>query len=74
MTSFPESNTVEALIRDLLCGPQPPPKKGLAELPAIYLTNGLARRGAGWHFVPSLALTRQLSPSRSAHSLVRTML
>lgn len=57
--NFNESNTVEALIRDLLCGPQPQPKKGIAELPVPYVTNGLARRGAGWHFVPSLALPRQ---------------
>ena len=56
---FTESNTVEALIRDLLCGPQPVSPRAVAELPAPYVTAGLARRGAGWHFVPAVALPRQ---------------
>jgi type I restriction enzyme R subunit len=57
---FTESNTVEAMIRDLLCGPQKATSGvGLAESPAPYVTNGLARRGAGWHFIPAVALPRQ---------------
>jgi type I restriction enzyme R subunit len=57
--SFTESNTVEALIRDLLCGPLPKTPQRVAELPVPYVTNGLARRGAGWHFVPPAVLPRQ---------------
>ncbi len=54
--SFSESNTVEAFIRDLLCGP-------------IGVTTavgpGLARRnnqvsGLGWHFLPHQELPRQV--------------
>jgi type I restriction enzyme R subunit len=57
--SFNESNTVEALIRDLLCGSLPKTLHRVAELPVPYVTNGLARRGAGWHFVPPAVLPRQ---------------
>jgi type I restriction enzyme R subunit len=57
--SFTESNTVEALIRDLLCGPLPKTPQRVAEVPVPYVTNGLARRGAGWHFVPPAVLPRQ---------------
>ena len=56
---FTESNTVEALIRDLLCGPLPKTPQRVAEVPVPYVTNGLARRGAGWHFVPPAVLPRQ---------------
>jgi type I restriction enzyme R subunit len=56
---FNESNTVEALIRDLLCGPLPKTPQRVAEVPVPYVTNGLARRGAGWHFVPPAVLPRQ---------------
>ena len=59
MSNFTESNTVEALIRDLLCGPLPKTPQRVAELPVPYVTNGLARRGAGWHFVPPAVLPRQ---------------
>ncbi len=57
--NFTESNTVEAMIRDLLCGPQPVSDNRIRETPAPYTTHGLARRGAGWHFVPASALPRQ---------------
>ncbi|MCC6147672.1 MAG: type I restriction endonuclease subunit R, partial [Anaerolineaceae bacterium] len=56
---FNESNTVEALIRDLLCGPLPKTPQRVAEVPVPYVTSGLARRGAGWHFVPPAVLPRQ---------------
>jgi type I restriction enzyme R subunit len=56
---FTESNTVEAMIRDLLCGTQPARPKGAAELPVAYLAAGLAPRGAGWHYAPAAALPRQ---------------
>jgi len=56
---FNESNTVEALIRDLLCGPLPKTSQGMAEATEAYVVNGLARRGAGWHFVPPAVLPRQ---------------
>lgn len=56
---FTESNTVEALIRDLLCGPLPKTPQRVAEVPVPYVTSGLARRGAGWHFVPPAVLPRQ---------------
>ena len=59
MSSFSESNTVEAMIRDLLCGAQPASPKGVADLPAPYIPTGLAHRGAGWHYVPAAALPRQ---------------
>jgi type I restriction enzyme R subunit len=59
LSNFTESNTVEALIRDLLCGPLPKTPQRVAELPVPYVTNGLARRGAGWHFVPPAVLPRQ---------------
>ncbi|GIK44085.1 MAG: DEAD/DEAH box helicase [Chloroflexota bacterium] len=55
---FTESNTVEAMIRDLLAGPQ---KAGgrLAETPQPYVTTGSSGRGLGWYFVPGIALPRQ---------------
>lgn len=60
MGVFTESNTVEAMIRDLLCGPQKVTSgTALAETTAPYVTNGLAGRGIGWHFVPAAALPRQ---------------
>lgn len=56
---FTESNTVEAMIRDLLCGTQPARPKGAAEVPAAYLPAGLAPRGAGWHYAAAATLPRQ---------------
>ena len=55
---FNESNTVEALIRDLLCGAQPFADR-LAEPPAAYAAAGLNRRGLGWHYVPAVQLPRE---------------
>ncbi|MFN8468811.1 MAG: HsdR family type I site-specific deoxyribonuclease [Caldilineaceae bacterium] len=57
--NFTESNTVEALVRDLLCGPRPVRPETVRELPSSYVTSGLARRGVGWNFVPAAALPRQ---------------
>ncbi len=56
---FTESNTVEAMIRDLLCGPQPVRLVTIGELPQPYVTSGLARSGVGWNFVPAATLPRQ---------------
>ena len=56
---FTESNVVEAMIRDLLCGTQPAAAKVVADLPAPYIPAGLARRGAGWHYAAAAALPRQ---------------
>ena len=57
---FNESNTVESMIRDLLCGAQPAAAKAVAELPVPYIPSGLAHRGAGWHYVPAAALPLSL--------------
>ena len=56
---FHEGNTVEAYVRDLLCGPQPARPRAVTELPVPYVTPGLAPHGAGWHFAPGAALPRQ---------------
>ena len=56
---FTESSTVEAMIRDLLCGPQPARSIELRELPDSYVTAGLARRGVGWQYAPAVVLPRQ---------------
>ena len=37
---FTESNTVEAMIRDLLCGRQPARPRELVEAPVPYVTLG----------------------------------
>src|SRR5438105_2703940 len=55
MGSFSEANTVEAFIRDLLCGPGPH---------AVSTSAGLARKagrvtGLGWHFIGPSDLPRQ---------------
>lgn len=55
MNSFNEANTVEALIRDLLCG-------GVTQYTAVG--PGLARRnrkisGLGWHFLSAASLPRK---------------
>lgn len=44
---FTESNTVEAMIRDLLCGALPIRPIAVGESPAAYETAGLATRGIG---------------------------
>ena len=56
---FNEANTVENLVRDLLCGRPSPPKTGVAESDQPYVTPGRGSRGTGWHFVPAVALPRQ---------------
>lgn len=63
---FNESNTVESMIRDLLCGAQPAAAKAVAELPVPYIPSGLAHRGAGWHYVPAepCRASRRMSLSR----------
>jgi type I restriction enzyme R subunit len=56
---FNEANTVENLVRDLLCGKPTPAKVGVAETAQPYVTPGRGSRGTGWHFVPAVALPRQ---------------
>lgn len=64
---FNEENTVEAMIRDLLCGPQmavnlPGRFKAsgkVKEDTQPYFTAGSNGRGLGWHFVPAIDLPRQ---------------
>jgi type I restriction enzyme R subunit len=59
MTVFDESNTVEAFLRDLLGGPQPFADR-VAEAPAAYVAAGRAKRGLGWHYVPTAQLPRRI--------------
>ncbi|MBW4591790.1 MAG: type I restriction endonuclease subunit R [Brasilonema angustatum HA4187-MV1] len=52
---FNEANTVEALVRDLLCGritATAPPDPGLSR-------NGNKLKGVGWHFLPTQDIPRQ---------------
>ena len=56
---FDESNTVEAFVRDLLCGPQPFADR-IAEPPPIYTTAGRGKRGLGWHYVSAAQIPRQV--------------
>jgi type I restriction enzyme R subunit len=66
--TFTEANTVEAMVRDLLCGPSkdlpgslklPGRSDRAQETPAPYVTAGSSGRGLGWHYVPGVALPRQ---------------
>jgi len=66
--TFTESNTVESMFIDLLCGPQSAgrvanfPKvgnSGIGEPRAPYLTTGRNSRGNGWHYVAPADLPRQ---------------
>ncbi|MBN1146132.1 MAG: HsdR family type I site-specific deoxyribonuclease [Anaerolineales bacterium] len=57
---FNEQNTVEDFVRDLLCGPQPPSRGGIAEPPAAFIPVGRNSKGAGWHYVPALSLPRRI--------------
>jgi len=70
--SFNEANTVEAHLRDLLCGQ--------ASAPSTGLSPGLARLGGrvaglGWHFISSGDLPRQpqeiLIESQLREALIR---
>jgi type I restriction enzyme R subunit len=56
---FTEANSVEALVRDLLAGPQPARPPGVAQAPAPYITVGLNPRGLGWHYIPAQELPRR---------------
>ena len=56
---FTESNTVESLIVDLLCGPQPAVSRAVRDEQAPYVTAGRSQRGAGWHYVAPAFLPRQ---------------
>jgi type I restriction enzyme R subunit len=56
---FTESNTVESMIVDLLCGPQPAVGRAQREEQAPYLTAGRSQRGNGWHYVAPAFLPRQ---------------
>lgn len=57
MSVFNEENTVEELVRDLLCGKQSS-SKTVAEPPPIYQA-GRSSHGIGWQYVPAIALPRQ---------------
>ncbi len=57
--TFTEFNTVESIVRDLLCGKQPPPKGGFAQAAEPFVTAGRTGKGAGWQFIPAIALPRQ---------------
>ena len=57
--TFTESNTVESLIVDLLCGPQPAVGRFVRDEQAPYVTVGRSQRGAGWHYVAPAFLPRQ---------------
>ncbi len=56
---FNEDNTVEQLVRDLLCGTTPTTARTISERPTAFITAGRGSRGAGWHFIPGVALPRQ---------------
>lgn len=56
---FNEANSVEQFIRDLLAGSQPQTRRA-AELDAPYVAAGHSPHGAGWHFVPAVALPRRI--------------
>ena len=60
---FNEQNSVENLIRDLLCGPQAQYSHVLktGEEQAVYLPNGRNRKGAGWYAVPAHILPRHIN-------------
>jgi type I restriction enzyme R subunit len=55
---FNEANTVEAMVRDLLCGTQPFADR-VADAPVAYVAAGRGKRALGWHYVPSAQLPRQ---------------
>ncbi len=58
MSNFTESNTVEAMIRDLLCGLQKA-SSGAVMVTLATIPTGLSGKGTGWHFVPANSLPRQ---------------
>ncbi|HLO28295.1 MAG TPA: HsdR family type I site-specific deoxyribonuclease [Anaerolineales bacterium] len=60
---FNEQNTVENYLIHLLTGTTPPPGGGreMREEVAPYIPVGRNRNGAGWYYVPSLALPRRVN-------------
>jgi len=63
MTVFDEANTVEALVRDVLChlpGSSEASRKVVAEEPVDYVAAGRNKRGLGWHYVPAIQLPRRI--------------
>jgi type I restriction enzyme, R subunit len=60
---FNEQNTVEKYLVHLLTGTTPPPAGGreMREDAAPYIPIGRNRNGAGWYYVPSLALPRRVN-------------
>ena len=59
MHPFTEENAVEGYVRDLLCGKPSRSTKDMIEQGVDYVTAGVGARGAGWHFIPAVALPRQ---------------
>ncbi len=59
MNRFNEENAVEDFVRDLLCGKPAKSELLVIEAGAPYVTAGRGSRGAGWQFVPAIALPRQ---------------
>jgi hypothetical protein len=55
---FTESNTVESLLVDLLCGPPPAAGRLLRDERAPYVTTGPSQRGTGWQYVAPAFLPR----------------
>ncbi len=60
---FNEQNTVENYVVNLLTGVTPPPVSGreIHDDTAPYIPLGRNHKGAGWHYVPSLALPRRIN-------------
>lgn len=73
--SFTEANTVDNLVRDVLCGALSATLPPTGELAGSYLPAGRNRRGAGWYFAPAVTLDRQpndiLVESQVRDALVR---
>jgi type I restriction enzyme R subunit len=65
MPNFTEQNTVEALIRDLLCGASSSNsgkvEGQISESAAPYIPLGRAHKGASWHYVSALDLPRRIN-------------
>lgn len=59
---FNEQNAVEAYLVHLLTGITPPATGGAVAEPAVpYIPLGRSRKGAGWRYVPALALPRRVN-------------
>ena len=60
--TFTESNTVESMVVDLLCGSIEPAVNApltLRQPRALYATAGRSKRGNGWHGLPAVELPRE---------------